>query len=222
MLALFQKPPSTINVSTNYASSNTLNHIHEKNTHLPQKFNHASKLPSLRISCSHTILNNMKFRDEKKDDQSRSRVIARCEMEPKGRDPTPGHDDQSHSCGDKKYPKKDHLGAHDEHPNKACSKRGDAHSEPKSNANEWHDIFNGELREWKGKRSSKHDECDEDSFDDYSNRNVGCEEENQTSSCLNATYKGQKASLFPMTSYGPNFYAPVGTAVFHYHFDSPS
>lgn len=222
MLALSRKSWSPINMVAAHPSPRTSNHAYNKKTHLSSKIKHATRLPCLKIRCRHTMLNDMWHKDGKDNDQSRSQVIARCEMEPKGREPTPGHDEQQHSCGEKKYIKRDHSPGHDEHQNKSCNKKLDAHLEPKSGS-EWHDIFRGELREWKGMRGPKRDEhCEEDPCHEYTNGHGGCEDEDHAYSSLNATYKGYKASLFPMTSYGPNFYAPIGNATFHYHFSNPS
>jgi len=141
-------------------------------------------------------------------------------MEPKGQEPTSSHDEQ-HMCGEKKHTKKDHSVGY-ENQNKSCSKRTNAHLDPKPGS-EWHDVFHGELREWKGTRSPIHDEdYEEDPCNEYTSRHGGCEDESHPCSSLNATYKGHKTSLFPTTSYGPNFYAPIGTVVLHYHFDNPS
>lgn len=127
------------------------------------------RLPSLRTNF-----------DEQDELRRRSRGIVRCEMPPKGRgssDPSPGHDEQPHG-GERKHCRRDqpHSDHQDEpqHPKSCNNKRaeGGAQSDLKPPGSEWHDVFQGELREWKGVRGVQCEE-DEQQYREYTPRHGG-------------------------------------------------
>lgn len=146
------------------------------------------------LRCLHTCFKN----DEDKH-RSRSRVIVRCEMAPKGRgssEPSPGHDEQHQQhC---KYTKRDHAHNPDEQPHekkphekKSCHKKAEEVVPELRPGGEWHDIFHSELREWKGMKSSKIDEqCDNDPYPEYAPRQNDEYENDRPCSALKESDKG--------------------------------
>lgn len=133
-------------------------------------------------------------KDEEEKHRSRSRVIVRCEMAPKGRggsEPSPGHDEQHQQhC---KHTKRDHAHNSDEqqHEKKSCHKKAEEVVPELRPGGEWHDIFHSELREWKGMRSPKTDEqCDTDPYPEYAPRQNDEDEGGRPCSALKESDKG--------------------------------